>query len=153
MTTQQRIQWRQRNEILQSMTARRTAVRKSTTLAAVARDAACQTASYAATFASTRWTERSRATNQIVATHPAFMQGLNPDERGMLPYLSRLRVGSAPEAPTGPPEILISLRLLVYFPSTLSTLPTIQNLLPRAFSSRAHVGIIVRIDGPITVKR
>jgi hypothetical protein len=43
---------------------------------------------------------------QAKLSDPAFMQGMNPEQQKMLPYLYRLRVGAAPEPPPGPPESL-----------------------------------------------
>lgn len=46
----------------------------------------------------------SEADREARLNDPAFYQGLTPEERQMLPYMFRLRVGFGPEPPAGPPE-------------------------------------------------
>jgi hypothetical protein len=102
LTPQQRIQSRQREQILASMTPGEQ--------------------KYVRQQIYPQWNAMPRARRVVMVQHlhqldglsdsereaklndPAFSQGLNPDEKVMLPYLSRLRIGTTPEPPPGPPE-------------------------------------------------
>jgi hypothetical protein len=46
----------------------------------------------------------SEADREVRMNDPTFYQGLTPEERQMLPYLYRLRVGLGPELPPPPPD-------------------------------------------------
>jgi hypothetical protein len=102
MTPQQRIQWRQRNEILQSMTPKERQYVQQQVIPmwnAMPRTRRVVMMQHLHQLDGLSDSEREAKLND-----PAFTQGLNPDEKVMLPYLSRLRIGTTPEPPPGPPE-------------------------------------------------
>jgi len=102
LTPQQRMLWRQREQILESMAP---ADRQYVEQQVIPRWLAMPLSRQQMIRQRLRQLDGlSDSERQSKLNDESFSQGLTPEERRMLPYLSRLRVGSPPETSKGPNE-------------------------------------------------